>query len=127
MNCVNRINPFPLEGGGLGWGCDANVLHGVWILPPPQPSPVKGEGVYKFSFLLSGGGNKMIAFPLKGMGFLAYFVLLNYEIRFTRYKIRDTLHVRRFTFHKILARTWIVRYSMRPQMRLEIIRFSEGA
>src|SRR5438552_3414163 len=40
--------PFPPGGGRLGWGGRARDGHYEprLALPPPLPSPVKGEGVY---------------------------------------------------------------------------------
>ena len=43
--------PLPPWGGGLGWGVETST--GVEASPPPQPSPLKGEGERAFC----GGGD----------------------------------------------------------------------
>jgi len=42
---VTKSISLPLEGGGRGWGCEANGKPGGPIFPPPSPpSPFQGEG-----------------------------------------------------------------------------------
>src|SRR4030042_3507085 len=38
----NRLFPLPLDGGGLGWGCEYLAISTSFPPPPPPPPPPRG-------------------------------------------------------------------------------------